>query len=85
MYVADFYCHQAKLIIEVDGSIHDTEEVKANDQEKNFFLDARGYTVLRFKNEEVMHNLQAVLQRITQTANNNIRKHSPDHGVKSPL
>jgi len=39
-YVADFYCHKLKLIIEVDGSIHDLEEVKINDDEKeNYFIE----------------------------------------------
>ena len=85
MYIADFYCHKAAVIIEVDGSIHHTKEVKKADEEKEVFLTTRSYTVLRFTNDEVMHELETVLQKITKTINNNIRKHSPHSGVKSPL
>ena len=85
MYIADFYCHKAKLIIKVDGSIHLLEAVKQNDEEKERYLSNRGYSVLRFTNEEVMNHREEAISKIRSTLNTNICKHTPDNGVKSPL
>ena len=61
-YYADIACHGAKLIIEVDGSQHG--EAAAYDAERTKFLEGRGYRVLRFWNNEVLSNLDAVLTAI---------------------
>ena len=53
-YIADFYCHKAKLVIELDGSIHNEIAVKENDQIRQKNLEALGYCVIRFTNEEVL-------------------------------
>ena len=63
-YIADFYCHQHKLVIELDGSIHNLPEVKQNDFEKQSFLESHGLKVLRFTNEQVFNNLEKVLESI---------------------
>ena len=47
-YIADFYCHKHKLVIELDGSIHLLPEVIQNDIEKQQFLEQQGLKVLRF-------------------------------------
>jgi very-short-patch-repair endonuclease len=61
-FIVDFYCAEAELIVEVDGSIHDyTQEEDAIRQE---FLESLGLRVLRFTNGEVLLNIEAVLQRI---------------------
>jgi cyclase len=52
-YVVDFYCHSVKLVIELDGGIHNTEEVKKYDEARENQLKDFGLTVLRFKNEEI--------------------------------
>ena len=52
-YILDFYCHQLKLAIEVDGSIHQLEEVKQNDQERQKQLENEGLSFLRFSNNEL--------------------------------
>lgn len=59
-YIADFMCKELMLIIEVDGSIHELEEVRKNDEERQKALEEAGFTVLRFTNEEVLTNIQAV-------------------------
>jgi imidazole glycerol-phosphate synthase subunit HisF len=64
LYVADFYCHTAKLVIEIDGSIHTLPGVKENDAERQKYLEGLGLKVLRFSNEEISHNLESVLQVI---------------------
>ena len=64
LYIADFYCDETKLVIELDGSVHDTDEAKAYDQERDqYFLDM-GYHVIRFQNYEVMEDLPNVLAKI---------------------
>jgi imidazole glycerol-phosphate synthase subunit HisF len=65
-YIADFYCHSNKLIIELDGSIHNLPEVVNNDIERQQYLESLGLTVLRFKNQEIFDNLEQVLQIIKQ-------------------
>ena len=66
-YVVDFYCHAARLVIELDGGIHEIEEVKINDQVREQNLKSLGLTVLRFKNEEVFQNKSTVLNIIKKT------------------
>jgi very-short-patch-repair endonuclease len=61
-FIVDFYCAEAQLIIEVDGSIHDySQEEDAIRQE---FLESLGVKVIRFTNGEVMQQMKAVLERI---------------------
>jgi very-short-patch-repair endonuclease len=52
-YVADFACHSARLIIEVDGGVHQLPEVAARDAHRDDWLTSRGYRVLRFTNREI--------------------------------
>lgn len=59
-YIADFMCKELMLIIEVDGSIHELEEIRKNDEQRQKALEEAGFTVLRFTNEEVLTNIQWV-------------------------
>jgi very-short-patch-repair endonuclease len=61
-FLVDFYCSQAALVIEVDGPVHDALTVK--DAERQQELESRGLTVLRFTNEEVIGDLDAVTAKI---------------------
>ncbi|MBW4610074.1 MAG: endonuclease domain-containing protein [Hassallia sp. WJT32-NPBG1] len=63
-FLADFYCHAAALVIEVDGKIH--EQQVEYDAERDKVLSARGLRLLRIKNEEVRQELDNVLMRIVQ-------------------
>lgn len=65
-FILDFYCPAYKLVIEVDGASHDgqAEYDAIRTQQLNEF----GYTVLRFRNEEVFDNLPSVLNRILEAA-----------------
>jgi len=62
-FIADFYCHAARLVIEVDGEIH--QQQAEYDAERDRVLLARGLRLLRIKNEEVRQNLNSVLMRIS--------------------
>ncbi|MBY0562750.1 MAG: endonuclease domain-containing protein [Hyphomonadaceae bacterium] len=52
-YVFDFACYGARLLIEIDGSIHQCADVKANDKAKTIFAATQGFRVLRFANADV--------------------------------
>ena len=64
MYILDFYCHSLKLVIEVDGSIHNNEDVKTNDAERQIALQNDGLSVLRFQNDLVIKTPEKVIQEI---------------------
>lgn len=72
LYIADFYCHKASLVIEIDGSIHNLETVKQNDKEKEAYLKSNGYLVLRFTNKEVMTQVEIVLEKIKSLLNRSV-------------
>ena len=59
-YIADFACHHAKLIVEVDGDTHGTDAGIARDRRRDAFLSGEGYTVLHFSNHDVLHNGEGV-------------------------
>ena len=73
-YVLDFYCPSLRLCIELDGEIHNYEKVKQKDEERSLFLKENRITVLRFRNEEVEHNIDNVLDRIRNFINTSVNR-----------
>jgi very-short-patch-repair endonuclease len=65
-FIVDFYCHKADLVIELDGSVHEGDEQKERDAERDKVLSEMGLRVFRFRNEAVMKNLPGVLGRIRE-------------------
>ena len=63
-FIADFYCHKAKLIIEIDGSQHYTEEGLARDKERTAILKEFSLEVIRFSNYDVNTNFEGVCMEI---------------------
>ncbi len=63
-YIADYYCHEVKLIIEVDGEIHSTKESKAYDINRDVTLNEFGIEVIRFSNEQVINEIDYVIDQI---------------------
>ncbi len=63
-YIADFYCHNVKLVIELDGGYHENKEVKIYDAARENDIKEYGIKVLRFKNAEVLNNIEKVLGTI---------------------
>ncbi len=61
-FIVDFYCPAAKLIVEVDGPIH--QDQVENDKEREEYLQALGYHIIRFSNDEVIQNIELVLTGI---------------------
>jgi len=63
-YIADFYCHPLKLIIEVDGGYHSSKEQQSVDLARTEDLKSLGLRVIRFTNTEVIEQVEVVLGRI---------------------
>jgi very-short-patch-repair endonuclease len=62
----DFYCPSAKLVIELDGAVHDSESAWQYDEHRTALLTSLDLKVLRFENREVMENLDGVLSVIRE-------------------
>jgi very-short-patch-repair endonuclease len=65
-FVTDFYCHQAALVVEVDGSVHDLQGQKDRDELRRKVFEARGLMELRFRNEEVLGGTDRVVKEIAR-------------------
>ena len=61
-FIVDFYCHRVALVVEVDGDIHDLQ--KEEDARRETVLQQMGLTIVRFRNEDVIKDLPAVLGKI---------------------
>jgi very-short-patch-repair endonuclease len=66
-FIVDFYCHQERLIIEVDGAVHDDPYRATYDAERQQMLEEEGYWVLRFTNVMVHDHCDEVVARIVKT------------------
>jgi very-short-patch-repair endonuclease len=62
--ITDFYCYEYRLIIEVDGRIHDVKEIKEYDKDREEQIINNGFKVIRFKNEEIFADIEKVLAEI---------------------
>jgi len=63
-YIADFYCHQLHLVIEVDGITHDDISVQIKDAKKEEYLSGKNISVLRFTDDEVLFEIEKVISTI---------------------
>ena len=63
-YIADFYCAQARIVIELDGSQHYEDSNIVKDQERTDFLESYGLSIIRIPNNEVMGNFRGVCEYI---------------------
>ncbi len=63
-FIADFYCPKIKLIIEVDGSIHELPEYQVHDLGRSDVLNDFGITVIRFTNEQIIENIDSTVEQI---------------------
>ena len=72
IYIADFYCHELKLVIEVDGGYHQTKEQLILDNRRTDDIEFQGLKLIRFTNEEVTFNLEEVLTKIKDFMKSNL-------------
>ena len=76
-FIIDFYCAEAKLLIEIDGSSHLEKEQQGYDQARTEYLEARGYKVIRFTNDNVRYNIHAVVTAIMEEVEKRTEKDNP--------
>lgn len=65
-YIVDFYCAKLKLIIEVDGNIHDEIDRTEYDIERTKIFESYGLKVIRFRNDEIMNEFEEVCRKINE-------------------
>ena len=69
-YIADFYCHKLKLVIEIDGAFHLSDESKINDKIRDEFMQSLGLEIIRFTNQEVCEKGENVIMRLKKMIKN---------------
>ena len=74
-FIADFFCFECNLIVEVDGGYHNEQQQKEYDEGRTYELSGLNITVIRFTNEEVIGNLNFVMEEIAKHLT--IRSHHP--------
>lgn len=73
-YIVDFVCCEKKIIIELDGGQHNSDEKIIYDKTRNNFLLDKGYTVIRIWNNEIMNNIEGVIEHLINIINDPTRK-----------
>lgn len=64
-FIVDFYCAEKKLIVELDGFVHEEQSVQQKDARRERYLRENGYRIVRFTNDEANENMADVLRRIS--------------------
>ena len=83
-YIVDFYCHSARLIIELDGSQHYEEKGLLKDKIRTERIEQRNLTVIRIPNNEVNRNFEGVCQYIDIAVKESLRQPAADTSHESP-
>ncbi|MBQ9929801.1 MAG: endonuclease domain-containing protein [Oscillospiraceae bacterium] len=69
IYIVDFYCYQAKLVVELDGSQHYDPEAIAYDKQRTAYLQSQGFSVIRFTNRDIAERFRSVCEAIDIVVN----------------
>lgn len=69
-YIVDFYCHKAKLVVEIDGDVHFNEEAQLSDESRTKDIEALNLRVIRFTNEQVFNDITGVIAAVRSCINN---------------
>ncbi|MBK7709761.1 MAG: endonuclease domain-containing protein [Bacteroidales bacterium] len=77
IFIADFYCHEARLVIEIDGDIH--KEKFEYDEGREAEIEKYGIKVIRFTNNEILNEIDIVINKIKKVVNERIS--SPPWGI----
>jgi cyclase len=81
-FIVDFYCHEALLVVELDGSIHDLDHIKKRDAWREAKIVAMGMTVIRFTNERVFSEADRVVEEIGRHLQANALTLNPSPGER---
>ena len=83
-YILDFYCHECKLAVELDGGQHNDGEAKLRDDSRSGFLDERGIRVVRFWNHDVLQQTESVLESLWHEVHADASSSSPSPQTPLP-
>ena len=72
-YIVDFYCYQAKLIVELDGSQHYDPDAIEYDKKRTAYIQAQGFSVLRFTNRDIKERFRSVCEAIDNAVTQRLR------------
>src|SRR3989338_7288351 len=78
-YIVDFYCHELKLIIELDGWVHGEDEQRKHDATRELYLKKQGYHIIRYRNEQIKYEFNAVMDDIVSRITLLQRTKDPSH------
>ena len=67
-FYADFACDRLRLVVEIDGGVHELDEVKRRDAERQAALEGLGWTVLRFSNDEALLEPERLMEAVRRHA-----------------
>ena len=67
-FIADFCCRDRRIVVELDGEVHEGEQQQAYDEARDAYLQGHNYVVLRFPNQRIFTDLEAILKLISNTA-----------------
>ena len=76
-YIADFCCDEIRLIVEIDGGIHEQPEQRESDRERENFLRALGFTILRVSADDVLTDTDAIIEYIKQITQASVNTPTP--------
>jgi type I restriction enzyme M protein len=79
-YLVDFFCHEHSLVVEADGDVHDAGYQKKHDKKRDAWLRGQGFTVLRFRNEDILNDLESVLGKIAAALPSSAGRRAGDEG-----
>jgi imidazole glycerol-phosphate synthase subunit HisF len=65
-YIADFYCHKLRLVVEIDGGIHLSKDAIKNDKLRDEFMNSLNLKIIRFTNDEVCKNGEEVVKKLRE-------------------
>lgn len=82
-YIADFYCHELRLVVEIDGPTHRDDQL-AYDERRNRWMNDRGLRVIRITGTEIFRNLDGLLSSITRLAEPTNHTPSPAPAGEGP-
>ena len=72
-YIVDFYCYQARLVVELDGSQHYDTANMEYDRKRTEYITAQGYSVIRFTNRDITERFRAVCEAIDNAVTQRLR------------
>jgi len=76
-YIVDFYCPERGLVVEIDGETHAAADQIRHDKKRETYLKALGLRVVRYTNEDVLHNLDGVLEDLEQQVGSTVTSPNP--------